>query len=85
MIENSAYNDWSTGWYCFRAKPKMEMLASQTLSTLKDVEVFLPRTIRPKKERLLQFYRFSLDIYLLNLILSLTYAMFILQEAFLML
>ena len=51
MIENSAYNDWSTGWYCLRAKPKMEMLASQTLSTLKNVEVFLPRTIRPKKEK----------------------------------
>ncbi|MBT3666728.1 MAG: hypothetical protein HN548_04550 [Opitutae bacterium] len=45
------YTDWSTGWYCLRAKPRMEMLASQTLNTLPDVEVFLPRTMRPKKEK----------------------------------
>ncbi|MFL2929513.1 MAG: transcription termination/antitermination protein NusG [Opitutales bacterium] len=43
--------DWSIGWYCLRAKPRMEMLAAQTIGTLKDVEVFLPRTVRPRKEK----------------------------------
>jgi transcriptional antiterminator RfaH len=43
--------DWSTGWYCLRAKPRMEMLAAQTIGTLSDVDVFLPRTVRPKKEK----------------------------------
>jgi transcriptional antiterminator RfaH len=42
-------DDWSVGWYCLRAKPRMEMLASQTLNTLSNVEVFLPRTVRPQK------------------------------------
>ncbi len=42
--------DWSIGWYCLRAKARMEVLAAQTLGTLPDVEVFLPRTIRPRKE-----------------------------------
>lgn len=42
--------DWSIGWYCMRAKPRMEVLAAQTLGTLPDVEVFLPRTVRPRKE-----------------------------------
>ncbi len=45
------YEDWSIGWYCLRAKPRMEMLAAQTLGTLSDVEVFLPRTMRPRKEK----------------------------------
>jgi transcriptional antiterminator RfaH len=43
--------DWSIGWYCLRAKPRMEMLAAQTLGTLTNVEVFLPRTVRPRKEK----------------------------------
>ncbi len=41
--------DWSMGWYCVRAKPRMETVAAATLQTLKSVEVFLPRTVRPKK------------------------------------
>jgi transcriptional antiterminator RfaH len=40
---------WTIGWYCLRAKPRMEVLASQTLNTLSNVEVFLPRTVRPQK------------------------------------
>ena len=50
-MSKDQYEDWSIGWYCLRAKPRMELLATQTLSTLSDVEVFLPRTIRPKKEK----------------------------------
>ena len=41
--------DWAIGWYCLRAKPRQEMVASSTLSTLNNVEVFLPRTQRAKK------------------------------------
>ena len=41
--------DWHSGWFCLRAKPRMEKVASATLSSLKNVDVFLPRTIRPKK------------------------------------
>ena len=43
--------DWSVGWYCIRTKPRMETVAAATLSTLEDVEVFLPRTIRPPKAK----------------------------------
>ena len=42
--------DWSYGWYCIRAKPRMEMVASSTLLTLDGMEVFLPRTQRAKKK-----------------------------------
>ena len=41
--------DWTTGWFCLRAKPRLEKVASATLSSLKNVDVFLPLTIRPKK------------------------------------
>jgi len=44
-------DDWSMGWYCIRSKPRMEMMAAATLQTLDDVEVFLPRTIRPSKAK----------------------------------
>ena len=44
-------DDWSMGWYCIRSKPRMEMVAAATLQTLDDVEVFLPRTIRPPKAK----------------------------------
>ena len=44
-------DDWSMGWYCIRSKPRMEMMAAATLQTLDDVEVFLPRTIRPPKAK----------------------------------
>ena len=43
--------DWSTGWYCIRAKPRQENVASATLSTLDQVEVFLPRTQRARKAK----------------------------------
>ena len=43
--------DWSIGWYCIRAKPRQEMVASATLSTLDQVEVFLPRTQRVGKAK----------------------------------
>ena len=43
--------DWSIGWYCIRAKPRQEMVASATLSTLDEVEVFLPRTLRTRKAK----------------------------------
>ena len=49
MSQKDSLDDWSVGWYCLRAKPRMENVASATLSTLDSVEVFLPRTIRPKK------------------------------------
>ncbi len=42
-------SEWSLDWYCIRAKPRMESVAAATLSTLDSVEVFLPRTTRPKK------------------------------------
>ena len=42
-------DDWSIGWYCIRAKPRMELVATATLSTLENVEVFFPRTQRTKK------------------------------------
>ena len=41
--------DWSVGWYCVRAKPRQEMVASSTLTTLDRVEVFIPRTQRTRK------------------------------------
>ena len=43
--------DWSIGWYCIRTKPRQEMVASATLSTLDQVEVFLPRTQRARKAK----------------------------------
>ena len=43
--------DWATGWYCIRSKPRMERVAAATLSTLTNMEVFLPRTIRPPKAK----------------------------------
>ncbi len=44
------FQDWSTGWYCIRAKPRQEIIASSTLDTLDSIEVFLPRAQRaPKK------------------------------------
>tara|TARA_Y100001934_G_scaffold267865_1_gene349084 strand:+ start:693 stop:1238 length:546 start_codon:yes stop_codon:yes gene_type:complete len=43
--------EWAMGWYCIRSKPRMEAVASATLQTLDDVEVFLPRTIRPPKAK----------------------------------
>ena len=39
-------DDWSIGWYCVRSKPRMENVAAATLSSLEQVEVFLPRTQR---------------------------------------
>ena len=48
MIENNL-DEWSVGWYCLRAKPRMEMLAAQTLNTLPKMEVFLPRTVRQSR------------------------------------
>ena len=48
-MQKEELKDWSVGWYCLRAKPRMEVLAAQTLKTLPEVEVFLPRTIRPRK------------------------------------
>lgn len=49
MKHSEEKGDWSMGWYCVRAKPRMETVAAATLQTLKSVEVFLPRTVRPKK------------------------------------
>lgn len=49
MKHSDEKGDWSMGWYCVRAKPRMETVAAATLKTLKSVEVFLPRTVRPKK------------------------------------
>ena len=49
MSQKDSLDDWSVGWYCLRAKPRMENVASATLSTLDSIEVFLPRTIRPQK------------------------------------
>jgi len=49
MKQSDEKGDWSMGWYCVRAKPRMETVAAATLQTLKSVEVFLPRTVRPKK------------------------------------
>jgi len=47
--EPDSLEDWAKGWFCLRAKPRMEAVAAATLATLDSVEVFLPRTIRPKK------------------------------------
>ena len=44
--EMLSMDDWSIGWYCVRSKPRMENVAAATLSSLKQVEVFLPRTQR---------------------------------------
>ena len=41
-MNTDEFKDWSIGWYCLRAKPRMEMLAAQTIGTLSDVDVFLP-------------------------------------------
>lgn len=49
VYAEDSMDDWSTGWYCLRAKPKMELVASATLSTLENVEVFFPRTQRSNK------------------------------------
>ena len=49
MKSQNEEKEWSLGWYCVRAKPKMEIIAATTLNTLDSVEVFLPKTIRPKK------------------------------------
>ena len=49
MMEEKKSDDWSIDWYCIRSKPRMEKMASASLATLDGVEVFLPRTIRPKK------------------------------------
>ena len=49
MKSQDEEKEWSLGWYCVRAKPKMEIIAATTLNTLDSVEVFLPKTIRPKK------------------------------------
>ena len=43
--------DWSVGWYCVRAKPRQEMVASSTLTTLDHAEVFIPRTQRARKAK----------------------------------
>lgn len=43
--------EWAVGWYCIRSKPRMEAVAAATLQTLEDIEVFLPRTIRPPKAK----------------------------------
>jgi len=48
-IQDEEMKDWAMGWYCLRAKPRQEMVASSTLSTLNNVEVFLPRTQRARK------------------------------------
>ena len=48
-LEAENMKDWSIGWYCLRAKPRQEMIAAATLSTLDQVEVFLPRTMRKRK------------------------------------
>ena len=48
-LEDHQLKDWAIGWYCIRAKPRQEMVASATLSTLEEVEVFLPRTQRTRK------------------------------------
>ena len=48
MKQNDS-SEWELNWYCIRSKPKMEAVAAATLSTLDAVEVYLPRTIRPKK------------------------------------
>ena len=50
-INEQEMKDWSTGWYCIRAKPRQERIASATLSTLDTVEVFLPRTQRARKAK----------------------------------
>ena len=42
--------DWSVG-VCVRAKPRQEMVASSTLTTLDRVEVFIPRTQRARKAK----------------------------------
>ena len=43
--------EWTVGWFCLRAKPRMELLATQSLKSLPNVEVFFPRTVRSLKER----------------------------------
>ena len=48
-LNDHQIKDWAIDWYCIRAKPRQEMVASATLSTLEEVEVFLPRTQRARK------------------------------------
>ena len=43
--------EWTVGWFCLRAKPRMELLATQSLKSLPNVKVFFPRTVRSVKER----------------------------------
>lgn len=50
-LDDGNMKDWSLGWYCLRAKPRQEMVAAATLSTLDQVEVFLPRTMRKRKAK----------------------------------
>ena len=49
---SNSLEEWTEGWFCLRAKPRMELLASQTLNTLPNVEVFFPRTVRSQKDQL---------------------------------
>ena len=47
-----AYSEeWAVGWFCLRAKPRMELLASHSLNSLPNVEVFFPRTVRKSNEK----------------------------------
>ena len=48
--EIASTDDWSTGWYCLRSKPRMENVAAASLSSLEDVDVFLPRTQRQNQK-----------------------------------
>jgi len=38
--EPDSLEDWAKGWFCLRAKPRMEAVAAVTLATLDSVEVF---------------------------------------------
>ena len=57
--------EWTVGWFCLRAKPRMELLATQSLKSLPNVEVFFPRTVRSLKERTNYRNHYSLAISLL--------------------
>ena len=39
MKKTNEMKDWSSGWYCVRAKPRMETVASSTLRTLDGVDI----------------------------------------------
>ena len=49
--EIASTDDWSTGWYCLRSKPRMENVAAASLSSLEDVS-FPPSntTAKPKNQ-----------------------------------